>query len=590
MRVLMTAFLILLTACASADEQKADSSKVLARVGGKPITAAEFDSLANAIKVTITDSTNIAALKQSLLDSLISERLIDIKVDSVKLSMAKARSTIEKRTNEIADVLFNLMWTSEISFKITVDSAEIDSFYVNNPQQFMTSEQIKAAHILIGFPKPDTAGITSEKERKKIIEKLEKETLRRANEVFRMAKKGENWDTLVAKYSQDKTHMKNGGDLGTFGRGRMSAEFDSAAFAAPEGQIIGPVKTQFGYDIIRVDQHLQAALKPLDTELRNSIRAGVFRNKEGIQANKFVDSLKAAAQYVFNEEELAKPDSLVDINTWLVIINNQDTIFENKAREFLPRYLRRNKLTEATPEVKKNMLKEMSSGALLMSAGKTLGYYDKPEVVQAGKDFDNREARAKLTLMMRDLSYKPSPENIQKFFDDHFAERYKEQRPLHVQHIIFSDSASALIIRDSILAGADFKTMALQYYPGEKEIREVAYDLSYISEQDMGKDFFDAANMLKPGEISLPVKTIWGYHIIKLIDRRSDKTLDQVKPGIIKELTDAADARVKRQYLDRWKARTKIKVNGSALKEYEFPESLKAIKISVQPPQNDSLK
>ena len=233
------------------------------------------------------------------------------------------------------------------------------------------------------------------------------------------------------------------------------------------------------------------------------------------------------------------------------------------------------------------MLKDMSTANVLMDAGRKLGYYDRPEAVQAGKDFDYRDAKNRLNEKLRDLTYKPSQEEIKKFYDDNFGSRYKELRPLHVQHIIFTDSASAINIRDSILAGADFKSMALKYYPGEKEIREVAYDLNYISNDDMGPQFYKAADTLKVGEVSLPVKTQWGYHLIKLVDRRSDKTLDQVRPGIIKELTDAADAKIKRGYLEQWKAITPVKTNPGNIKSYKFPESLHAVQIPPQPSSHD---
>lgn len=586
-RILISVIVVMMSLCGLAEAKKAPKPKVMAQVGDKIISSADFDSLALALRLTITDTTNLANLKKIMLDSLVNQRLIDIRIDSVMAIEPKDRDYREKRANEVADGVFKAMYDNEISYKIKLDSSEIDSFYTQNPAQFTEPEKVKAAYISIGFPKPETTGIKSESKIKKIIEKNQKETLRRAEEVYKKAIAGENWDTLVAKYSEDKMHMKNGGDLGIIPRGRMQPEFDSAAFAAPAESIIGPVKTQFGYNIIRVDERIPAALKPLDSELRNSIRAGVFRNHETANANKFVDSLKAMAQYTFNEEALAKDDSLVDNDTWVLIVNNQDTIFEKRVKEQLPKYMRFKKITEATPQVKKDMLKDMSTANVLMDAGRKLGYYDRPEAVQAGKDFDYRDAKNRLNEKLRDLTYKPSQEEIKKFYDDNFGSRYKELRPLHVQHIIFTDSASAINIRDSILAGADFKSMALKYYPGEKEIREVAYDLNYISNDDMGPQFYKAADTLKVGEVSLPVKTQWGYHLIKLVDRRSDKTLDQVRPGIIKELTDAADAKIKRGYLEQWKAITPVKTNPGNIKSYKFPESLHAVQIPPQPSSHD---
>ena len=149
-----------------------------------------------------------------------------------------------------------------------------------------------------------------------------------------------------------------------------------------------------------------------------------------------------------------------------------------------------------------------------------------------------------------------------------------------MQHIIFADSATALAVRDSILAGADFKDMALRYYPGEPEIREVAYDLGYISDEELGKRFYDYANSLQDGEVSLPFKTEWGYHLIKLVNRREDKKLSQVKPGIRKALIDQTDAGVATRLLNQWRAEAQITFDNKAINKYQFPENLRSVQVT----------
>lgn len=62
--------------------------------------------------------------------------------------------------------------------------------------------------------------------------------------------KGEKFAT-IAKTSSQCPSSKNGGDLGTFTRGKMVKEFEKAAFALEKGQTSGPVKTQYGYHIIK---------------------------------------------------------------------------------------------------------------------------------------------------------------------------------------------------------------------------------------------------------------------------------------------------------------------------------------------------
>lgn len=87
-------------------------------------------------------------------------------------------------------------------------------------------KEVRAAHILVkGEPKA-----------KEIMEKL---------------KAGESFDALAKQFSECPS-KKKGGDLGWFTRGRMVREFENAAFAGEKGTLTGPIKTQFGWHIIKV--------------------------------------------------------------------------------------------------------------------------------------------------------------------------------------------------------------------------------------------------------------------------------------------------------------------------------------------------
>ena len=79
-----------------------------------------------------------------------------------------------------------------------------------------------------------------------ILVKTEKE----ANNVLERLKKGEKFSAIAKDVSLCPS-KKRGGDLGTFGRGQMVKEFETAAFALDKGKISGIVKTQFGYHIIK---------------------------------------------------------------------------------------------------------------------------------------------------------------------------------------------------------------------------------------------------------------------------------------------------------------------------------------------------
>jgi parvulin-like peptidyl-prolyl isomerase len=91
-----------------------------------------------------------------------------------------------------------------------------------------TAEQVKARHILVADQ--DVA--------KKVVERV---------------KDGESFDAVAAEVSTDGSNKDKGGDLGWFGKGMMVTEFETAAYALKVGEISAPVKTQFGWHVIRLD-------------------------------------------------------------------------------------------------------------------------------------------------------------------------------------------------------------------------------------------------------------------------------------------------------------------------------------------------
>ncbi len=94
----------------------------------------------------------------------------------------------------------------------------------------------------------------------------------KAEEVLAKARAGEDFDRLAAQYSEEPGAAERGGSLPWFGEGRMVEEFQNAVMGARPGQILGPVKTQFGYHVIKMEGTTRREVKL--AELRMSIRAG----------------------------------------------------------------------------------------------------------------------------------------------------------------------------------------------------------------------------------------------------------------------------------------------------------------------------
>ena len=116
--------------------------------------------------------------------------------------------------------------------EIEITDEEMQIYFEENKDSFSQQEQVEASHILV-------------------------EDEKTANEVIQKLDEGEDFSELAAEYSTDST-AENGGELGYFGTGEMVAEFESAAFSQEVGIYSEPVKTEYGYHIIKVTDHIEA--------------------------------------------------------------------------------------------------------------------------------------------------------------------------------------------------------------------------------------------------------------------------------------------------------------------------------------------
>lgn len=121
--------------------------------------------------------------------------------------------------------------------------------YLAASNGFMSPAQVDAAHILIATENRSAA-----------------EALELADEIRRKAIAGEDFNALAKQFSEDKTAATNGGELGLFKAGAMVKPFSEAVFAMTEpGSISEPVKSQFGYHIIKLNKKIPAQKQDFET-------------------------------------------------------------------------------------------------------------------------------------------------------------------------------------------------------------------------------------------------------------------------------------------------------------------------------------
>jgi hypothetical protein len=131
---------------------------------------------------------------------------------------------------------------------IELTDREIADYYEENPDDFSQEEQVHARHILLRVD-TDRSAAQAEQQMEVIRQRLAA---------------GEDFSALALELSDDPGSKTQGGDLGFFGRGQMIPEFETAAFEAEPGDLVGPVQTSFGYHLIEVLDKQPAGRKSLE--------------------------------------------------------------------------------------------------------------------------------------------------------------------------------------------------------------------------------------------------------------------------------------------------------------------------------------
>ncbi|HEY6517167.1 MAG TPA: SurA N-terminal domain-containing protein [Steroidobacteraceae bacterium] len=204
---------------------------------------------------------------------------------------------------ESADLQYAQLTLEQVASTETVSDADVQKAYDKEKSRFVVPERRDASHILITIGKDPAAA------------------LKQANKVFALAKSGQNFAALAKKYSQDPGSAPNGGSLGAMDRtGGPAPAFTDAVFGIKAvGDIAGPVKTQYGYHIIRLDGIEPGRIKTL-AEARPQLQA---------------ELQKSAATNRFGDIEDQLQDSLQNPGATLASVAKQFNLTTGEVPQFL---------------------------------------------------------------------------------------------------------------------------------------------------------------------------------------------------------------------------------------------------------------
>ncbi|MDO4799166.1 MAG: peptidylprolyl isomerase [Bacillota bacterium] len=223
---------------------------LLAKVNGKEITKEDLDRLFHSLNPQTQAQFAGDEGMARLLDEMIYQELFYF--DAVDQKMEET-DEFQVQLEEMKRNLLRQMNVAQTVSIPNVSDEEVEHFYEDNQEMFLTKPEIRASHILVG----------NEETAKSLLEQIH----------------GGSTFADVAKEHSSCPSKEVGGDLGFFGEGMMVPEFEQAAFALEVGQISEPVQTQFGYHLILKTDQKEGAQQTLD-EVHQAIRHNLLIRKQ----------------------------------------------------------------------------------------------------------------------------------------------------------------------------------------------------------------------------------------------------------------------------------------------------------------------
>jgi parvulin-like peptidyl-prolyl isomerase len=542
----------LLAGCGSGD------SHVVAKVGNMKITAEEIDNYFNRIDARFPSFDREYEEKRRLLDSLINQRLLII--GAYEKGLENHDDVLTVMEGEKHKFLLDVMFEKEIIDKAMPSEAEIRDWYDRS------AEELHAAHIVV-------------------------DSLSTAQEVLKKLKEGENFEKLALEYSIDPTVKRNQGDLDWFVWGMYVDEFQNAAFKLKPGEISAPVKTQYGYHIIKLIDRRPSENRKSFEEAKDQIRDVILERRKRKLMQDYVEKLRAeypitvekpTCEFVLKKLATIYPDTIGTRPRWR---NNFDLQQLDRDEKNLPigtydggqltlgEYLTNlPRLPDArrpdfdSYDSLKEVIFQMSLMDILRIEAEKLGYDKSDEYKEKLKRF--REL-AMADIMRNDTipaSVEINEGEVQEYYDNH-KDEFEIPARYHLLEVQFDNLDSAKRYVQRISTEGEFRRTARQrtQRPGKKKVEG---DLGFIV-HDQYPNLYDAADTLSSGRIGGPVLSGGRYSIFWILEHHEPEVspYERVKQRIVELITREKGDSLYEDWLADMKKRINIEVYDDVLKD-----------------------
>jgi len=276
--ILIVPLLFAFVACAKKEGEK---GVYLAKVGNVKITQADIErEIKNLPDFAQKIFAGIGG-KERFLNELVKKELLY--QEALKKGLDKNTEYLKKVEDFKKITLIGQLLEKEIESKAKVTDQDVKDYYEKHKEDFAPVSQIRMSLILL----------KTEEEAKKILERLNK---------------GEDFAKVAKKSSVDLNSAKNGGDLGYLSRGQMTSELEAVAVRLKTGEVSEPIKTQSGYQIIKVTDKKLGKVVEFE-RVRNFISQQLSAEKQKEVFDSYIESLKKSYKVDVNKEAISKLSS-----------------------------------------------------------------------------------------------------------------------------------------------------------------------------------------------------------------------------------------------------------------------------------------
>ncbi len=237
---------------------------VVLTIGAEKYTRAQFEELLTALAENGRPVPNAAAKRQVAQQF---GQLMALAQEARKRKLDQTPAAKQMETIQVDSVLATAL-QRQVADEVKPNDAAMHAFYDSHKSQF---EQVKASHILIRYKgsqvpiRPNAKDLTEE------------EALAKAQDIEKQLASGGDFAALAKANSDDTGTATNGGALPPFTRGQMVPEFENAVFSQEVGKISGPVKTKYGYHIIKVEERNAKTYDEAKPEIEKDMKPQLVR-------------------------------------------------------------------------------------------------------------------------------------------------------------------------------------------------------------------------------------------------------------------------------------------------------------------------